>query len=93
MAIDELPTQEELLETIGEVMADLSAIHRKIDPLVNLYDKMEDEELDGEEELKRTLQTMNFVWWDVMRVIGKLRTAQRRLRDKGGSLADVEKER
>lgn len=93
MAIDELPIQEELLEIIGEVMADLSAIHRKIDPLVNLYDKMDDEELDDEEELRRTLQTMNFVWWDVMRVIGQLRTAQRRLRDKGGSLADVEKER
>lgn len=93
MTIDELPTSDELIATLSELLADLTAVQRKLDPLVDLYEQLHDDEFDDEILVKQVMQAANFAWWDVMRVMGQLRAAQRRLRDKGGSLADVEKER
>lgn len=84
---------EEVLELVEQFRADLHDLQRRMDPLVEQYEAMQRIDSDEDERLHKALGMVWSAWWDITETAGFLRAADRRLRDEGGSLADIETER
>ena len=81
---------EEVLELVEQFRADLHDLQRRMDPLVEQYEGMKRIDTDEDERLHKALAMVWSAWWDITETVGYLRAADRRLRDEGGSLADIE---
>ena len=86
----ELPTAEEVLDELRVYIAALSDLQRKMDPIVNIHDASEMSESAEQDKVAEALNKIQLAWWDVLGTMTYLKAAERRLRDKGGSLADIE---
>lgn len=90
---DDLRSIEELVAMMDVLKADLDALHRKMDPLVDEYERFPSIQTDEDKELHEVYSTFFSAWWDVAALLGLFRAAQRRLRDGDGISDDFEEER
>lgn len=80
-------------QAVAQFRADLHDLQRRMDPYVEQYERMARIDNDADEQLHKALAMVWNAWWDITDTIAFLRAADRRLRDEGGSLADITKER
>ncbi|MFZ9903734.1 MAG: hypothetical protein ACO3FT_08785 [Ilumatobacteraceae bacterium] len=83
----------EVEDAVAQFRADLHDIQRRMDPLVEQYERMTRIDTNEDERLHKALAMVWSAWWDITETVGYLRAADRRLRDGDGIPADAETER
>jgi hypothetical protein len=78
---------------VAKFRTELADLQRRMDPLVDQYERMKRIDTDEDERLHKALAMVWSAWWDITETVGYLRAADRRLRDGDGIPADTAKER